>query len=48
MYILAQYNGKKLFILECKETLLMNIMKFAKRTALDRDYVMQEKKQKDV
>ncbi len=48
MYILAEYNGKKLFILECRETLLMNIMKFAKRTALDHDYVMQEKKQKNV
>ena len=46
MYILAEYNGRKLFILECREALLMNIMKFAKRTALDHDYVMQEKKQK--
>ena len=46
MYILAEYNGKKLFILECRENLLMNIMKFAKRTTLDHDYVMQDKKQK--
>ncbi len=46
MYILANYEGKKLFVLECREALLMNIMKFAKRTALDRDYVMQDKKQK--
>ncbi len=46
MYILAEYNGKKLFILECRENLLMNIMKFARRTALDHDYVMQDKKQK--
>ncbi len=46
MYILAEYNGKKLFILECREALLMNIMKFAKRTTLDHDYVMQDKKQK--
>lgn len=46
MYILAEYNGKKLFILECRENLLMNIMKFAKRTVLDHDYVMQDKKQK--
>lgn len=44
MYILAQYNGKKLFVLECTENLLMNILKFVKRSALDRDYVMQEKK----
>ena len=48
MYILAEYNGKKLFILECREALLMNIMKFAKRTTLDHDYVMQDKKQKSV
>lgn len=48
MYILANYNGKKLFVLECRENLLMNIMKFAKRTTLDHDYVMQEKKQKQV
>ncbi len=45
MYVLAQYNGKKLFVLECTENLLMNILKFVKRSALDRDYVMQEKKQ---
>lgn len=44
MYVLAQYNGKKLFILECRELLLMNIMKFAKRTVLESDYVMQERK----
>lgn len=44
MYVLAQYNGKKLFVLECTENLLMNILKFVKRSALDRDYVMQEKK----
>lgn len=48
MYILAEYDGKKLFILECRETLLMNIMRFAKRTVLDSDYVAQEKKAKTV
>ena len=48
MYILAEYDGKKLFILECREELLMNILKFAKRTQLESDYVMQEKKQKRV
>lgn len=48
MYILANYNGKQLFLLECRENLLMNIMKFAKRTTLDSNYVMQEKKQKKV
>ena len=46
MYILANYNGKKLFVLECREELLMNILKFAKRNKLESDYVMQEKKQK--
>jgi hypothetical protein len=44
MYILANDNGKKLYILECKEQLLVNIMKFAKRTVLESDYVSQEKK----
>lgn len=46
MYVLAEYNGKKLFVLECREELLMNILKFAKRNKLESDYVMQEKKQK--
>ncbi len=46
MYVLAAYNGKKLFVLECRELLLMNIMKFAKRSVLESDYVMQEKKQR--
>ena len=46
MYILANYNGKKLFVLECREEMLMNILKFAKRNKLESDYVMQEKKQK--
>lgn len=46
MYVLANYNGKKLFVLECRENLLMNIMKFAKRGVLESDYVMQERKQK--
>lgn len=44
MYVLANYNGKKLFVLECREDLLINIMKFTKRTTLESDYVMQEKK----
>ena len=45
MYILAEYNGRKLFVLECRELLLMNMLKFAKRNKLESDYVMQEKKQ---
>lgn len=46
MYIFIDDNGKNLYVLECRETLLMHIMRFAKRTALEHDYVMQEKKQK--
>lgn len=46
MYLLANYDGKRLFLLECRENLLINIMKFAKRSVLDSDYVMQERKQK--
>lgn len=45
MYVLAEYNGKKLFVLECRELMLMNILKFARRNKLESDYVMQEKKQ---
>lgn len=45
MYILTPDNGKKLYVLECREELLLQIMKFAKRTSLDRDYVAQAKKQ---
>lgn len=45
MYVLANYNGKKLYVLECRENLLMNIMKFANRSVLESDYVMQERKQ---
>ena len=48
MYILAEYNGKKLFVLECREELLMHILKFAKRGTLESDYVMQEKKKSRV
>ena len=44
MYVLASYEGKKMYILECRETLLINIMKFAKRSVLDSEYVSQEKK----
>lgn len=48
MYILADYNGRKLFVLECREELLINIMRVTKRTALDRDYISQDKKRKEV
>ncbi len=46
MYILVGGGGtKKLYILECREELLVNILKFVKRGTLESDYVMQEKKQ---
>ncbi|MBQ9728832.1 MAG: hypothetical protein IJV85_04470 [Clostridia bacterium] len=48
MYILVNENGKKLYVLECRETMLMHILKFARRSALESDYVMQEKKRKEV
>ena len=46
MYILINENGKKLYLLECREELLVNIMRFAKRSVLESDYVSQSKKQK--
>ena len=46
MYVLVGNNGKVLFVLECRELLLMNILKFVRRGVLESDYVMQEKKQK--
>ena len=46
MYIYTEYNGQKLFILECREELLVNMLKFMKRTTLDHDYISQEKKNK--
>ncbi len=46
MYIFVNDNDRKLYVLECRELLLMNILKFARRGVLESDYVMQEKKQK--
>ncbi len=46
MYILVADSGKQLYVLECRELLLMNILKFARRGVLETDYVMQEKKQR--
>ena len=46
MYILVENDGKKLYVLECKEQLLKYIMQYAKRTALEREYIPQEKKKK--
>jgi len=45
MYIHAsESTGKKLYVLECRETLLENILKFVKRGTLDSGYVPQAKK----
>ena len=46
MYILVGGDMKTLYVLECREMLLMQILKFARRSVLESDYVMQEKKQK--
>lgn len=46
MYILVGGENKYLYVLECREMLLMQILKFARRSVLESDYVMQEKKQK--
>lgn len=48
MYILANDDGKKLYVLECREVLLMHILRFVKRTTLESDYVSQEKKKQSV
>ena len=48
MYILVNDNGKKLYVLECREVLLMHMLKFVKRTTLESDYVSQEKKKKQL
>lgn len=42
--LLSANNAKRLLVLEARELLLMNIMKFARRNVLESDYVMQEKK----
>ncbi len=46
MYILANDYGKNLYVLECREEMLVNILKFAKRSVLESDYVAQAKKAK--
>ena len=45
MYVLAQYEGeKKIFLLECREGLLINMMQYLRRDVLDSEYVPQAKK----
>lgn len=46
MYVLVGGEMKYLYVLECREMLLMQILKFARRSVLESDYVMQDKKQK--
>ena len=48
MYILVNDNGRKMYVLECRETLLVHMLKFVKRTTLESDYVSQEKKNQKV
>ena len=48
MYILINNDGKKLYVLECRELLLVEMLKFMKRTVLESDYVSQEKKKNKV
>lgn len=45
LYIFAHHEGmKKIFLLECREGLLINLMQYLRRDVLDRDYVPQAKK----
>lgn len=45
MYIhCAESDGRKLYLLECREELLIQILRFVKRGTLESDYVPQEKK----
>ena len=47
MYVYANDGtGKKIYVLECREELLVNILKFVKRGTLESDYVSLEKKEK--
>lgn len=42
----AENTGRKLYLLECREELLVNILRFVKRGTLATDYVSQDKKNK--
>ena len=48
MYILTSSETKKLYVLECREELLVHMLKFVKRSVLESDYVSQEKKKNRV
>ncbi len=46
MYVHALDNGvKKLYVLECRETMLVNMMQYLRRDVLADDYITQAKKQ---
>lgn len=48
LYIVtAESVGRRVYILECREELLINLLKFVKRGILESDYVMQEKKRQN-
>ena len=38
IYVLSTHNGKTMYIIECRELLVANMMKFVKRTVLASDY----------
>ena len=45
LYVYAVDEGeRKLFLLECREALLINLMQYLRRDILDREYVHQDKK----
>lgn len=47
MYLYTVAEGKKLvYLFECREELLMHILRYTSRTTLAKDYVVQEKKNK--
>lgn len=46
LYILAAEGVKRLYVLECREELLLNMMQYLRRDILDRDYIPQAKKAK--
>lgn len=46
MYVLVGNDGKSLYVLECREALLMHVLRSARRGVLEDGYVMQEKKNK--
>ena len=46
-YIVANVDGdKKLLVLECTETLIVNVLKFSNKTILDEEYIKELSKKK--